>query len=138
MTNTAYAAPLGRALLAAIFIISGVQKIFGYAGTAGYMDAMGVPSILLPLVILLEVVGGIALLIGWQARISALLLAGFTLLSGIIFHLMPSFAAEGMEAQNQMISFLKNVSITGGLLMVTAFGPGPMSVGAERTRVAHA
>ena len=136
MTATSYAAPLGRALLAAIFLISGVQKIFGYAGTAGYMEAMGVPSILLPLVILVEVGGGLALLLGWHARTAAFLLAGFTLLSGLIFHLMPALGAEGQEAQMQMISFLKNVSITGGLLMVIALGAGPVSVAANRT--AHA
>ncbi|MGR3323587.1 MAG: DoxX family protein [Pseudooceanicola sp.] len=122
------AAPAGRALLAFIFILSGVQKITGYAGTQGYMEAMGVPGALLPLVILVELVGGLALLAGWQARTSAFLLAGFSLLSGFLFHLVPSFGMEGMQAQMQVISFLKNVSIAGGLLMVVAMGPGPVSL----------
>ena len=121
-------APLGRLLLSSIFIMSGAQKITGYAGTQGYMEAMGVPGALLPLVIAVELLGGLALLLGWQARIAALLLAGFTLLSGVIFHLVPSFGMEGMEAQMQMISFMKNVSITGGMLIVTALGSGPVSV----------
>ncbi|GGE35665.1 membrane protein [Primorskyibacter flagellatus] len=129
MTNLlSYAAPVGRVLLSLMFITSGLQKITGYAGTQGYMEMMGVPGALLPLVILVEVVGGIALLAGWQARTAAFLLAGFSLVSGVLFHLVPSFGMEGMEAQGQMISFMKNVTIAGGMLMVVAFGPGAVSV----------
>ena len=116
-----YAALIGRLMIAAIFIQAGVNKIFGYAGTAGYMDAMGVPSILLPAVIALEVVGGIAIVIGWQTRIIALLLAGFTVLAGLLFHFQP-------EDQNQMIHLMKNVAIAGGFLFLTAFGPGALSL----------
>lgn len=126
--STQFAAPVGRTLLALIFIMSGINKIGGYAGTQGYMEAFGVPGLLLPAVIALEIVGGIALLVGWQARVSALLLAGFTLLAGVLFHLIPSFSMEGMAAQGEMIGFLKNVSITGGLLMVFALGAGAYSV----------
>ena len=98
MTNLLpYAAPVGRVLLSLMFITSGLQKITGYAGTQGYMEMMGVPGALLPLVILVEVVGGIALLAGWQARTAAFLLAGFSLVSGVLFHLVPSFGMEGME-----------------------------------------
>jgi len=138
MTDTIsrIAAPAGRVLLSLIFITSGFQKITGYAGTQGYMEAMGVPGALLPLVILVELVGGIALLLGWQARISALLLAGFSLLSGFLFHYVPSLGMEGMEAQMQMISFMKNVSIAGGMLMVVAMGPGPVSLSTGRRTVA--
>lgn len=123
-----YAAPLGRVLLSLMFISSGVQKLFGYAGTQQYMEYMGVPGALLPLVILTELGGGVVLLLGWKARLAAFLLAGFTLLSGILFHLVPSFALEGMEAQAQMISFWKNVSIAGGMLMVTGLGAGALSL----------
>lgn len=126
---TPYAAPLGRLLLSFIFILSGFQKITGYAGTQGYMEAMGVSGSLLPFVILVELVGGIALLIGWQARWAAIALAGFSLLSGLLFHLVPAMGMEdAMAAQAQMIGFMKNVSIAGGLLMVVAFGPGMWSV----------
>lgn len=125
----AYAAPLARLLLSAMFIISGLQKITGYAGTAGYMEAMGVAPGLLPIVILVEVVGGIALLVGFQARLAAFLLAGFSVVSGLLFHLIPSFGMEdAMAAQGQVISFMKNVTIAGGMLMVVAFGPGRVSV----------
>ena len=125
----AYAAPLARVLLSAMFIISGFQKITGYAGTQGYMEAMGVAPWLLPLAIIVELGGGIALLVGWQARTAAFLLAGFSLLSGLLFHLVPSFGMEdAMAAQAQVISFMKNVTIAGGMLMVVAFGPGKVSV----------
>ncbi|WP_238367312.1 DoxX family protein [Mesobacterium pallidum] len=131
MTNSpalAYAAPLGRILLSLIFIIAGLQKIPGYAGTQQYMDAMGVPGALLPLVIVLELVGGIALLIGWQARITACLLAGFSLASGALFHLLPGLGMDGMASQAEITSFMKNVSIAGGMLMIVALGAGPASV----------
>lgn len=126
------AAPAGRAALALIFILSGVQKIGGYAATQGYMEFMGVPGGLLPLVIAVELGAGVALLLGWQARIAAFLLAGFSVLSGLIFHLVPSFGLEGMAAQAETIGFLKNVSIAGGLLVVTALGAGPWSLDARR------
>ena len=128
-------APVARAFLAAIFIMTGLSKIGGYAGTQGYMEMMGVPGGLLPLVIALELLGGIALLVGYQARIAAFLLAGFTLIAGVIFHLMPSFGMEGMAAQGEVISFMKNVSITGGLAMVMIFGAGAWSL--DNRRVAH-
>ena len=123
-----YAAPAGRLLLALIFIIAGAQKITGYSGTQAYMEMMGVPGALLPLVIVIELGGGIALALGWQARLVAFLLAGFSLLSGLLFHFIPSLGLEGMEAQAQMISFMKNASIAGGMLMVVAFGAGSFSV----------
>lgn len=125
MTNTlAYIAPLARLLLALIFILSGFQKLGDPAGTAAYIVSGGLPGWLVWPTILLEIVGGLALVVGFQARWAALGLAGFSLLSGLLYHLVPSFAAEGMAAQMQMIMFMKNVSIAGGLLLVTAMGPG--------------
>ena len=121
-------APVGRSFLALIFIIAGFSKIPGYTGTQGYMEMMGVPGWLLPLVIVVELGGGIALLLGWRARPSAFLLAGFTVLSGILFHLVPSFGMEGMEQQAQMTSFLKNLAIAGGLDYVFLHGAGNWSL----------
>jgi putative oxidoreductase len=126
---TAYVAPLGRIFLSAIFIMAGFSKITGYAGTAAYMDSQGVPGALLPLVILVELAGGIALLLGWQARTAAFLLAGFTILSGILFHYIPSMDLEGYAAAAEMNNFMKNISIAGGMLMVAAMGPGRFSLG---------
>ncbi len=121
---TTLAAPAGRVLLSLIFILSGFQKIGGYAATQGYMEFMGVPGALLPLVIAVEIGAGIALLLGWQARTAAFLLAGFSVLSGALFHLVPSFGLEGLQAQAEMIGFMKNLAIAGGLLVVTALGSG--------------
>lgn len=131
-----YAAPLGRFFLALIFIVAGAQKITGYAGTQGYMEMMGVPGGLLPLVILTELGGGIALLLGWQTRIVAFLLAGFSLLSGFLFHYLPSLGMEGMEAQTQTIMFMKNVSIAGGMLMIVALGAGRYALDTRSTAAA--
>ena len=110
-------APLGRVLIAAIFLIAGFQKISGYAGTAGYMEAMGVPGALLPLVILLEIGGALALVAGWHTRGVAALLAGFTILSAVIFH-------ANFADQMQAIMFLKNLAVAGGFLFLVANGPG--------------
>lgn len=112
-----YAAPLGRALLGIMFLMAGLQKIGGYAGTQGYMEAMGVPGALLPAVIALEVLGGLAVIVGFQTRIAAFLLAGFTLLAGLLFHYQPA-------DQMQMIMFMKNLAISGGLLFLVAHGAG--------------
>lgn len=112
---------VARVLLAAIFIIAGFQKITGYAGTAGWMSSMGVPGALLPLVILLELGGGIAILLGVMTRWAALALAAFTLLAALIFHF--DFAD-----QTQSIMFMKNLAIAGGLLMLYVAGSGGYAV----------
>ena len=112
---------LGRFLLVAIFIFSGFTKITGYAATQGYMEAMGVPGFMLPLVIILEIFGGLAILVGFKARLVALLMAGFSIVSAIIFH-------ADFGDQNQMINFMKNLAMAGGFLMIFANGPGAYSI----------
>ena len=134
--NQSLIAPVARVLLALIFIMAGLQKIPGYAGTQGYMEAMGVPGALLPVVIALEVLGGLAVAIGWQARIAAFLLAGFSVLSGVMFHLISGLSMSGMEAQMQTIMFMKNLAIAGGLLMVVALGAGPVSLAGRQEQPA--
>ncbi|MDN3638700.1 DoxX family protein [Simiduia curdlanivorans] len=114
---TRYFSPLGRALLALIFVMSGVGKISAYAGTQGYMEAFGVPGMLLPLVILVEVGAGLALILGWQTRLMAFALAGFSVVSGLLFH-------ANFADQMQMIMFMKNLSIAGGLMFIVAHGAG--------------
>ena len=106
-----------RILMSQIFIVSGIGKITGYAGTQAYMAKAGVPGALLPLVILTELGGGVALLFGFQARWAALALAGFSLLAALLFHLHPG-------DQMQMINFMKNLAIAGGLLLVVRHGGG--------------
>jgi putative oxidoreductase len=120
-TLQSLAAPLGRILLSLIFVQSGLNKIVNYAGTQGYMESAGVPGGLLPLVIAVEVAGGLAVILGWHARLAAFLLAGFSLLSGLLFH---GNFAEPM----QMILFMKNVALAGGFLMVVSLGAGAFSV----------
>lgn len=116
-----YAPTVGRILLALIFIMSGYSKIGGFAGTQGYMESFGVPGALLPVVIATELLAGIALIVGWQTRIAALLLAGFTLLTAFIFH-------TNFADQVQYLFFMKNLAIAGGMLVLVAHGPGPLAV----------
>ena len=115
------AAPFGRILLSLIFVQSGIGKIAQYAGTQGYMESAGVPGALLPLVIAVELAGGLAVILGWHARLAAFLLAGFSLLSGLLFH-------GNFADQMQMILFMKNVALAGGFLMIVSHGAGPFSV----------
>jgi putative oxidoreductase len=110
-----------RVLLATLFLVTGVGKLGAYDATAGYMASVGVPGALLPLVIATEVLGALAIIVGWKTRIVAFLLAGFTLLSALIFH-------NNFADQIQMIMFLKNLSIAGGLLLLVVHGAGRISV----------
>ena len=110
-----------------IFITAGWGKITGYAGTQGYMEAMGVPGALLPLVILTEFGGGLAILVGFQTRVVAFLLAGFCLVSGYLFHYLAA-QAGGDGASMQMINFWKNVTMAGGFLSLMVAGAGALSV----------
>jgi putative oxidoreductase len=111
----------GRILLAVVFLLSGVGKLGAYSGTAAYMASQGVPGALLPAVIFTEVVFAAAVIVGWQTRIAAFLLAGFTLLSALLFH-------NNFADQNQMIHFMKNVAIAGGFLLLVAHGAGRWSL----------
>jgi putative oxidoreductase len=111
----------GRGLLSVLFLMSGLGKVGAYAGTAAYMSSLGVPAALLPVVIATEVLGALAIILGWQTRIAALLLAGFSLLSALVFH-------THFADQIQTIMFLKNVSIAGGFLLLVANGAGPLSL----------
>ena len=111
----------GRVLLALLFLLSGLGKLGSYDATAGYMSAMGVSGALLPVVIATEVIGAAAITIGWRTRVVAFLLAGFTLLSALIFH-------RNLADQIQMIMFFKNIAIVGGLLLLVANGAGRLSI----------
>ena len=115
---------VGRVLLALMFVMAGWSKIGGYAGTQGYMEAMGVPGFMLPLVILLELGGGLAIVLGLFTRSLSVLLAGFTLMAAFIFHYQPA-------EQMQMLMFMKNVSVAGGFLALAAAGPGAFSLDAR-------
>jgi putative oxidoreductase len=122
LTNTA--ALVGRIQLALMFVVAGVGKIGGFDGTVGYIASKGLP---LPVVlaagtVALEIVAGVALIVGYRARWAALALAAFTLLATVIFHAYWAVPAEQQMVQRLM--FLKNIAVTGGLLVVFAFGAG--------------
>ena len=118
-----FAAPvlfLARAMMAYIFVVEGYEKIPGYAGVAAYMAKQGVPAALLPLVILTELGGGLMVLAGLKTRWAAFALAGFCLLTAVVFHL----------AGGETIEFQKNLAMAGGFLALVASGPGAWSIDA--------
>ncbi len=117
----ALSAPIGRLLLSMIFIFSGFTKITGYAATQGYMESMGVPGMLLPLVIAVELFGGLAILLGFKARFVAILLVGFNIISALLFH-------QFWIDESQMNPFMKNIAMAGGFLMIFAHGAGAYSI----------
>jgi putative oxidoreductase len=111
----------GRVLLATLFLLAGVGKLAAYSATAAYMSSAGVPGVLLPAVIATELGGALAIILGWRTRIVAALLAGFSVLTALVFH-------HNFADQMQMINFLKNLSIAGGLLLLLVNGPGSLSL----------
>jgi len=123
----AFLSLLGRVGLALIFIISGWSKIAGYAATQQYMESMGVPAALLPLVIVLELGGGLAILTGVFTRWVAIALALFSIASAVVFH-------ADFANQMQAISFWKNVAMAGGFLVLAANSPDNLSLDAQWAR----
>ena len=126
-----YATPalfLGRICLALLFVVSGIGKITGYAGTAAVMASKGLPlvDILLPLTIAVELGGGLLLALGWKARWAAAVLFLFLIPTTLIFHQF--WGIDAKLVQMQKIHFLKNVAIMGGMLMVLAIGAGAWSL----------
>ena len=117
---------IGRIMLALIFILAGVGKITDPAGTIGYMQSAGLPGLLLWPTIALELLGGIALVIGYKTRLVAFALAGFCLLTAALFH-------SNFADQMQMILFLKNIAIAGGLLLLAVGGSTAYSMDNRRT-----
>lgn len=109
---------VARVLMAYIFIVAGWGKVTAYQATAGYMESMGVPAALLPMTILVELGGGLALLFGFQARFAALGLAVFSLITAFLFH---GGAEDG-------INFMKNLAMTGGLFFLMLHGAGKFSL----------
>jgi putative oxidoreductase len=119
----------GRILLAAIFVMSGLGKVAAPAATLAYMKAAGLPlaPVGLAIAALIELGGGLALVIGYRTRLAATVLAAFTIVTALVFH-------SALSDQNQLIHFFKNVAIAGGLLQVVAFGGGRFSLDARSSR----
>lgn len=121
-------APLGRLLLGGLFLAAGIGKVTTFAGTSGYIASKGLPlpDVLAALTIVLEIAGGLAVIVGYYARLAALALAVFSVAAAVLFHNFWAMPAAAQQMQQAM--FLKNLAIAGGLLMVTAFGPGMWSI----------
>lgn len=111
---------IARVLLAYIFLVAGWGKLTAYSATVGYMEAMGVPGALLPLTILVEFGGGLALLFGFQARFAALGLGVFSIITAFIFH----------GGADDAINFMKNFAMAGGLFFLMLHGAGKFSLDA--------
>jgi len=110
-----------RVLIALIFVVAGYGKIGGYEATQGYMTSMGVPGALLPLVIITELGGGLLIMLGLFTRPVAIALAGFTLLSAVLFH-------GNSQETMQQIMLMKNLAIAGGFLFLVVHGAGKISL----------
>jgi putative oxidoreductase len=125
----ASAALAGRALLSAIFILSGISKISAPAGMVAYIESVGLPfpALALVLAILVELAGGVALVLGYRTRLVAAGLAVFSVATALAFH-------NQLADQNQFIHFFKNLAMAGGLLQVVAFGAGRFSLDARLAR----
>lgn len=124
----------GRVLLAYLFIPAGVAKITSFAGTVGYITSVGLPAptVAAAVAAFVEIVGGLAILLGFGTRIAALVLALFTLVASIFFHAYWSVPAD--QQMIQSLLFDKNIAVVGGLLTLAAWGAGAWSVDARRAR----
>ncbi|CCA91857.1 MULTISPECIES: DoxX family protein [unclassified Novosphingobium] len=118
---------VGRIAIAVIFILAGTSKITDPAGTIGYIASVGLPFPTLGLIaaILVEIVGSIALIVGYRTRAIALLLAVFSVVTAVLFH-------NQLGDQMQFLNFFKNIAIAGGLLNVVALGGGRLSLDARK------
>jgi putative oxidoreductase len=125
MTNLRGLEPIavlvGRLLLSVIFVVEGWLKISDYSGTQSYMETHGIPGALLPLVILTELGGGLLVAFGLLTRWAAVALAGFCLLTALLFHMTP----------DQAVHFYKNLALAGGFLLLAAHGAGVWSLDAH-------
>ena len=118
----------GRAMIASIFVLSGFGKISAIEGTQGYMEAMGLPGILVYPTILFEIAAGLAIIAGYKTRYVALALAGYLLLTAVVFH-------KQLGDQTQFFMFMKNVAMAGGFLFLARHGAGELSIDNRRSAV---
>jgi len=127
LTSANAAAVLGRVLISAIFVLSGLSKLTAISGTMGYIAAAGLPlaPVALAVAIAIEVLGGLALIVGFKTRWVAAALALFSVVTALAFH-------SNLGDQNQFIHFFKNIAMAGGLLQIVAFGGGALSLDARK------
>ena len=124
---------VGRILLAALFLPAGIGKLTGFAGTVGYITSVGlpVPQVAAAIALVVEIVGGIALITGFGTRFAALALAVFTVVASVFFHNYWAVPAE--QQMIQQLMFFKNIAVVGGLLTLAAWGAGSWSLDARRS-----
>lgn len=127
----AYVSIVGRLLLALMFILAGFGKLGNIDGTAGFIASGGLPAptFLAVVVGLLELIGGLALVVGYQVRLAGLALALFTVAASVVFHAFWSAPAE--QQYVAQLLFMKNISVAGGMLLISALGAGPLSIDAR-------
>jgi putative oxidoreductase len=118
---------VGRILLGHMFLISGIGKIPGFAGTAGYIASAGLPfpEVVAALTVALEIGGGLALILGWKTAVAAWALAIFSVAAGLLFHF-------DLADRMQIIQLQKNLTIAGGMLLLAVHGAGAYSLDARR------
>lgn len=125
---------VSRLLFVLLFLPAGIGKLTGFAGTVGYISSVGLPLATLGAVLALvvEILGSLALLAGFQTRIAALLLAAFTLVASVFFHAYWAVPAD--QAFVTQLLFFKNIAVVGGLLALAANGAGTWSLDARNER----
>ncbi len=132
MTNlTSTGALVARVLLSFMFILAGLGKLGDIQGSMAYTASGGIPGFFVFPAIAVELLGGLAVLVGWKTRWAALGLAGFAVLAAILYHYLPAQWLEGYERMGQILNFQKNLAIAGGFLVLAAFGPGGYSLDAR-------
>jgi putative oxidoreductase len=123
---------IGRLALAALFLPAGISKLTGFSATVGYIESVGLPlaAVGATIAIIVEIIGGVALITGWFTRINAAVLAVFTVIASIFFHAYWAVPAE--QAFMQQLLFYKNIALAGGLLVLAAHGAGQWSADYKR------
>lgn len=123
---------IGRLLFAVLFLPAGIGKLTDFAGTVGYINSVGLPlpAVGAALALIVEISGSLALIVGFQARIAALVLAAFTLVASFFFHAY--WAAPAEQAFVVQLLFFKNIAVVGGLLLLAAHGAGGLSLDARK------
>jgi putative oxidoreductase len=135
MTNFASLSALaGRVLIALFFVPAGFAKLGDIAGNMAYTASGGLPGWFVFPALAIEIVGGLAILVGWQTRWAALGLAAFSVAAGLIYHYLPAQGLEGFDALLQTLMFQKNLAIAGGLLVLAGLGAGKVSLDARQAR----
>jgi len=123
---------IGRLLLAALFLPAGLSKLSGFEGTVGYISSVGLPlpTVAAAVALTVEILGSVALILGFQTRIAAAVLAVFTLVASVFFHAF--WAAAPEQAFVQQLLFFKNIGVVGGLLVLVSSGAAGFSIDAKK------